>query len=99
MKQTIYRDDFIRAFAEAGRADQFSREALGVLFDHFEQWEDDTGGEVLLDVIALCCEFAEDTPEGVRESYDIGGDVVGHLEDVGAYIGTTAPGTIVYRQF
>ena len=50
---------FADAFRRMGRENQFSREALEALFEYIENYEEDTGIRVELDVIALCCEFAE----------------------------------------
>jgi hypothetical protein len=72
MYQTIdtassFRDEF-RA---CGRADQFSYEALGLVFAYFEQYEDDTGEPVELDVIAICCEWSEESPSDIARNYSI----------------------------
>ena len=59
MKKTINEDQFVQAFKDYGRENQFSREALKALFEYIEGLEEDTGEETELDVIALCCEFTE----------------------------------------
>ena len=59
MKTTVTAYDFHRAFENCGRSDQFSYEARTALFRYLEELEDDTGEEMELDVIALCCEYAE----------------------------------------
>ena len=109
MKQTVYLSSFRDAFIKAGRKDQFSYEGLGLLFDYFEQYEDDTGVEVELDVIAICCEDSEDTPEEVAQSYDIDLDgvveddipqaVMDYLCDNTTVVGVTSTGSIIYQQF
>lgn len=71
MKTTVSRYDFERAFVDAGRKDQFSYEGLSVLFDHLEQMESDNGEEIELDVIALCCDYYEDTVKAIAENYSI----------------------------
>lgn len=50
---------FADAFRRMGRENQFSREALEALFEYIENYEEDTGIRVELDVIGLCCEFTE----------------------------------------
>lgn len=50
---------FADAFRRMGREDQFSREALEALFEYIENYEEDTGIRVELDVLGLCCEFTE----------------------------------------
>lgn len=59
MKQTVTRSDFIDAFHDMGREDNFSYAGLCALFDWLEELGEDTGQEVELDVVALCCEFSE----------------------------------------
>lgn len=70
MKQTVNFYSFCDAFQQC-RPDNFSREGLSVLWDYFEQYEQDTGEEMELDVIAICCDFAEDTVEGIASNYSI----------------------------
>ena len=50
---------FVDAFRCMGRENQFSREALEALFEYVENYEEDTGIRVELDVVGLCCEFTE----------------------------------------
>lgn len=108
MKTTVTKYDFERAFVDAGRKDQFSYEGRAVLFDYLGQLEQDTGQELELDVIALCCDYYEDTPEAIAANYSI--DVEGldddeqidavreYLMDQGAYCGEF-PGGFVYSAF
>jgi hypothetical protein len=79
MKTTVSRYDFERAFVDADRKDQFSYEGLAVLFDYFEDYEEQTGEEIELDVIALCCEYNEDNPDDIIANYSI--DVEGLDDD------------------
>ena len=59
MKTIVSEFQFIEAFRHAGRETQFSVNARRALFAHFEAFEEDTGTEITLDPIGLCCEFAE----------------------------------------
>jgi hypothetical protein len=59
MKTIVTEFQFIESFRHAGRETQFSVNARRALFAHFEAFEEDTGTEVTLDPIGLCCEFAE----------------------------------------
>jgi len=59
MKQTVSKSDFIDAFKDYNREDNFSYDGLCALYDFLEDFGEDTGREVDLDVIALCCEFSE----------------------------------------
>tara|TARA_R110000744_G_C19371770_1_gene563263 strand:+ start:87004 stop:87339 length:336 start_codon:yes stop_codon:yes gene_type:complete len=71
MKTQVTASDFTKAFHDMNRADNFSYEGLQALFNFLEQMEEDTGEESELDVIALCCDFNEDTLEDVISSYSI----------------------------
>ena len=95
-------------FHKVGRGNQFSYDGLGILFDYFEEIMPDFE----LDVIAICCEFAESTQEQLANDYDVHIDeekneeyedfeaqVIQYLVDQGVFIGRTFKGTIVYQQF
>ena len=69
MKTTVSKYDFERAFVDAGRKDQFTYEAIGLLFDYFEDYEDSTGEEIELDVVAICCDYSEDTVTDIARNY------------------------------
>ena len=96
-----FRDQFHRC----GRGGQFSYEALGLLFDYLN----DCGSDVELDVIAICCEFSEDTPESIADNYSIDVEgldegeikdaVLSYLEDNTSVVGQTSSGAFVYVQF
>ena len=58
MKQTINEHQFRREFMQI-RPNQFTYEGLHSLFNWFEDYETDTGEEIELDVIAICCEYSE----------------------------------------
>lgn len=71
MKTTVSRYDFERAFVDADRKENFSYEGLKALFDYLEDYEEQTGEEIELDVIALCCDYAEDTVADIARNYSI----------------------------
>ena len=58
MKQTINEYQFKDAFQKC-RPNNFSYEGLTALYDYLEDYEADTGQEMELDVIGLCCDFTE----------------------------------------
>lgn len=58
MKQTVYLEDFRRAF-QSTRPNNFSYEGLIALYNYFQNLEDDIGEELDLDVIAVCCDYSE----------------------------------------
>ena len=71
MYQTISRSQFHNAFKSMERDNQFSFEGLNALYDYLEQYEDDTGEKVELDVIALCCEYTEyENLAAFKKDYD-----------------------------
>jgi hypothetical protein len=59
MKTTVSEFQFVESFRLCGRESQFSVNARRALFAHFEDFEHDTGTELELDPVAICCEFAE----------------------------------------
>lgn len=80
MKITINFDGFERAFQRYGRGEQFSYEGLKALFEWLEDIESDMGEEQELDVIGLCCEFAEF--ESLKEFQDDYGTDYESIEDI-----------------
>ena len=109
MIKTLSIYDFRDAFKAAGRGEHFSHDGLEVIFDSIESYEQDSGEQIELDVIALCCEWAEDTVENIIRNYSIDCDdvdddaiqnyVIEYLEDNTAHAMATAAGDIVYVQF
>ena len=108
MKTTVYFSEFRDLFQQI-RPDNFSYQGQKILFDYFEEYEESTGEEVDLDVIAICCDFSEDSFENIADQYGIELDaemdedyqkqqVIEHLEGEGAYLGDSTNG-IVYRNF
>ncbi len=59
MIEQVSQSDFISRFAQMNRENQFTYEGKVALYDYLEECKDDTGQEVELDVIALCCEYTE----------------------------------------
>ncbi len=111
MIKTITLYDFIEAFRTMGRGNQFTHAALELIFDYIEEYEQETGEQIELDVIALCCEWSESTPEEIIEQYDTDINTEGMTEDeIAAAVyewlndetqvaATTDYGTLVYVQF
>jgi len=109
MYQTLSIYDFENAFNKAGRKDQFSYKAQSMLFDYLEQYEDDTGEKVELDVIALCCEYEESSVTDIAASYDIdieGLDnddaletVMDYLNDNTQVVGAVGTDAVLFQSF
>lgn len=105
MKQTINLYQFRDAFKRMERTN-FSYEGLELLFNYCEDCDTD----MELDVIALCCEYAEDNFEDIATNYgiDLGSSdeiedqlelVLQHLNDNTSVVGVTGDNTIVYSVF
>jgi len=69
--QTVSLYQFRGAFYKADRKDNFTYEGLEVLFDYLENYSDETGEPIELDVIALCCEYDESSIEEIISNYSI----------------------------
>ena len=81
MKQSVSMYDFERAFKNFER-DNFSYDGLKALFEYLEEYEEGTGEEVELDVIALCCEYAEyDSLKEYNDDYGTEYDEIDLIQD------------------
>jgi len=108
MKTTVTKSAFIDDFRAYDRYDQFGYEALSSLFDYLEETEESCGEEIELDVIALCCDYAEEDTHIIARDYKI--DIEGmdddeileavrdYLEDNTQLVGETSTG-FVYACF
>lgn len=76
--QTINFTSFAKAFKEAGRKDQFSIYGLKMLYNWLEDVYSEDNFE--LDVIGLCCQFAEYTLDDFLNDYNIDG--IDSVEDL-----------------
>jgi hypothetical protein len=111
MIQTIQLSDFRTAFYNMGRKDQFTYEGLGLIFEYIEDYERDNGERVELDVIALCCEWSELSPEDILDQYstdidtegkdadEIAAEVEEYLLNETQFAGRTTAGDFVFVQF
>ena len=59
MKTSVSVYDFKRYFHESNHKEDFSKSGLVALFDYLEELEQGTDEDMELDVIAICCDFAE----------------------------------------
>ena len=81
MKQSVSIYDFEMAFKRCER-ENFSYDGLKALFEYLEEFEDGTGEEVELDVIALCCEYAEyDSLNEYNDDYGTKYDEIDLIQD------------------
>ena len=98
-------------FHQCGRGDQFSYEALNMLYEYLEEIDP----QYELDVVALCCDYTESTPAEIARDYSIdlnnadpedddyeekcAAIVIEHVSENGALVGVTSSGSIVYSSF
>lgn len=69
--KTFNENDFINEFRLCDRKDNFSYKGLCILFESLEQTAIDCGINIEMDVIALCCEYSEDSITDIINNYDI----------------------------
>lgn len=110
MKTTVYENEFIKMFQDI-RPNNFSLGGLRRLYEGLTEFEQDTGEEMDLDVIAICCDFQEMTMNEIIDAYNYMMDE-SRLDDDDAYsyvmdwlnnqtwvLGDTESGSIVFREF
>ena len=112
MKTTVNIYTFREEFNRMGRGNQFTYDGLELLFDYLEELAH-CEEEYELDVVGLCCDFAEGAAKDIACDYGIDlsalegaseydenvfAIVREYLEDEGVLVGETDT-TIVYRQF
>jgi len=106
MYQQVTFSDFCDAFRAMDRDDSFSYYGKRALFDYLEAYENDTGEPIELDIIALCCEYAEADYAEIAEMYNIEADdeedikdaVLEHLDYNTILVGKV-PGGFVFAKF
>lgn len=110
MKQSVNFSAFCDAFHAHDRYDSFGYAGLRVIFDYLEDYEEQTGEEVELDVIAICCDYDMQGHTGIAKAYSIDlseaeGDadaeeeiVIDYLNEHTTVLGKCADG-IVYQCF
>lgn len=78
MKVSINYTDFQNMFRQADRLNQFPT-GLRDLFNYLEEYEEDTGENLEIDIIALCCEYTEANLSEVLKYYSL--DSLDELRD------------------
>jgi hypothetical protein len=109
MKQSVNFYAFVDAFKRFDRYDSYGYEALKVIFDYLENYEEETGQEIDLDVISICCDYSAETYTDIASNYSIdleGLDddeaknaVIEYLQDNTSYLGEAYDGHLVYQVF
>ena len=98
MFQSITKSDFTSAFHRMDRGEQFSYKGLIALYDYLEQYEEDTGEQIELDVIAICCEYAEyESLEEFQEDYGEDYQSIDEIEQVTTVIPVDDDGFIILQ--
>lgn len=110
MKQSITFGQFVDAFRAFDRYESFGYKGLRIIFDYLEEYEDSTGEELELDVIAICCDYNMNDYATIAQEYrielsDADGDedeekqiVLDYLNDNTIVLGDCVDG-IVYQCF
>ena len=80
MHVNINESDFRTRFHQMERGEQFSYEGLTALYEYLEELEEGCETKIELDVIALCCEYAE--YDNLKQFKDDYGDEYKSLEDI-----------------
>ena len=71
MKTTLSLYDFQNVFANSSRSAQFTNEWIEAIFNYLTEYEDSTGTELELDIIAICCDFTEyENLEAFQKEHD-----------------------------
>jgi type I site-specific restriction endonuclease len=81
MIKTISREDFIRAFKDYNREDNFSLKGLNKLYDYIVELEAECEQETELDVIDLCCSYTEDSIKNTLKNYSDTIESIADLEN------------------
>ena len=102
MIQKVTKNEFINIFKQR-RPDNFTYEALELIFDFITEYENDTNMNVELDVIAICCDFSEMTKSELIDAYPDSGNsddsIIKFLENKTLFLGTTSSNTFVFQDF
>jgi len=82
MKQTVNFYDFQRAFEKSQYRNNFTYDGLKALYGYLEQYEDDCGEEIELDVCALCCDFTEyENLKAFQDNYSAAYESIEDIQD------------------
>ena len=102
MYETVNLSSFANTFAKV-RPDNFSLEALELIYEFLTTYEDDTNREVELDVIAICCDFSEMTQREIADAYPntqpFENSIIDFLTEKTLFLGVTSNNTYVFQNF
>ena len=101
MNKTIDFYEFRNSFEEL-RPNNFSYEGLRVLWEYFEEYEESTGTQIELDIIAICCDYTESTIEEVSRDYflnDYGFNIIERLQQQTIVLPIPQTDRIIYLNY
>ena len=92
MKQTVSLYEFTNAFHGTQYENNFTYEGLKALYTYLDELEEETGEELELDIVALCCEYTEyESLEDFRERYSSDYETMEDIENETTVIYIDAP--------
>ena len=92
MKQTVSLYEFINAFHGTQYENNFTYEGLKALYTYLDELEEETGEELELDIVALCCDFSEyESLEEFRENYSSDYETMEDIENKTTVVYVDAP--------
>ncbi len=98
MKQTVNFSQFCDEFRAYDRQEQFTYQGLRHLYGYLVELEQETGHEIGLDVVALCCDYEEEFLDKVLEKYGL--DNLQELHDRTSVVNFCKDsGLVVFRRF
>jgi hypothetical protein len=77
----VTKHSFIDAFKQSSRKDQFSYDALEAIYEYLEDYSQDSGENVELDIVAICCDWAEENYKDVFNTHPIDCDSENPTDD------------------
>lgn len=81
-KSNISLCEFMDEFRGGQYKDNFSYEGLKALYEYFEQYEEDEGEEIELDVVTIACDWTEyEDIEEIKENYSC----IENMDDLYSY--------------
>jgi len=67
----VTKNSFIDAFKRSSCSTLFSYDALEAIYEYLEDYSQDSGEDVELDIVAICCDWSEMTWQDVAMSYGV----------------------------
>ena len=98
MYTTVTNHSFIDAFLGSNTyKDNFSYAGLNTLYDMLTEYEEATGEEMQLDIVAICWYYSEDSLENILKDYDL--ESIDELWDNTIYREIDGTDRVIYESF